>query len=145
MSTDGHSVATQAPTDPATIVRAQRIDDILAAFRDRDPALLVRAATEVGDIDDELPLLPEAAHHPMTTRTTPATDLIAAGSPFAGLDLCRAIGLRVRPGSRGPVFDQDVWDFNPVTNLAAPEPHSVPCQETGRESNRHHRCRKTRT
>jgi integrase len=55
----------------------------------------------------------------MNTMTTPATDLITAGSPFAGLDLCAAIGLRVPPDSRGPVFDQDVWDFNPVINLAA--------------------------
>ncbi|AVH20126.1 MULTISPECIES: site-specific integrase [Nocardia] len=65
----------------------------------------------------------------MTTNTTApapaAPDVIAAGSPFAGLDLCQVIGLRVPPGSRGPVFDQDVWDFNPVTNLAAylPECH----------------------
>jgi hypothetical protein len=43
---------------------AQRIDDILAAFRDRDPALLVRAAGNVTDTDDELPLRPEE-------RTTP--------------------------------------------------------------------------
>ncbi|MFI5540659.1 hypothetical protein ACIA5H_30125 [Nocardia sp. NPDC051900] len=38
---------------------AQRIDTIAAAFRDRDPALLVRAAREVADTDAELPLLPE--------------------------------------------------------------------------------------
>jgi len=38
---------------------AQRIDTILAAFRDRDPALLVRAARDVADTDAELPLLPE--------------------------------------------------------------------------------------
>jgi hypothetical protein len=38
---------------------AQRIDDILAAFRDRDPALLTRAARDVADTDSELPLLPE--------------------------------------------------------------------------------------
>jgi hypothetical protein len=38
---------------------AQRIDTILAAFRDRDPALLTRAARDVADTDTELPLLPE--------------------------------------------------------------------------------------
>ncbi|OLZ50291.1 hypothetical protein [Amycolatopsis keratiniphila] len=38
---------------------AQRIDAILAAFRDRDPELLVRAARDVADTDAELPLLPE--------------------------------------------------------------------------------------
>jgi hypothetical protein len=38
---------------------AQRIDTILAAFRDRDPLLLVRAARDVADTDAELPLLPE--------------------------------------------------------------------------------------
>ena len=36
---------------------AQRIDDVLAAFR--DPALLVRAARDVADTDAELSLLPE--------------------------------------------------------------------------------------
>lgn len=40
-------------------------------------------------------------------------------SPFRGLDLCAAIGLRVKPGTRGPVFDQDVWDFNAAADLAA--------------------------
>ncbi|GAA3837550.1 hypothetical protein GCM10022243_00060 [Saccharothrix violaceirubra] len=38
---------------------AQRIDTVLAAFRDRDPALLARAARDVADTDAELPLLPE--------------------------------------------------------------------------------------
>lgn len=38
---------------------AQRIDGIIAAFADRDPALLARAAREVADTDAELPLLPE--------------------------------------------------------------------------------------
>ncbi|SHG75404.1 hypothetical protein [Streptoalloteichus hindustanus] len=38
---------------------AQRIDAILAAFRDRDPELLVRAVHDVADTDAELPLLPE--------------------------------------------------------------------------------------
>jgi hypothetical protein len=43
---------------------AQRIDDILCAFRDRDPALLTRAVRDVADTDTELPLLPEERTHP---------------------------------------------------------------------------------
>lgn len=52
--------------------------------------------------------------------TSPVTAGPSMGrSPFAGLDLCRAIGITVAPGAAGPNFDQDVWDFNPVTDLAA--------------------------
>ncbi|WP_410585408.1 hypothetical protein [Amycolatopsis sp. lyj-108] len=43
---------------------AQRIDDILGAFRDRDPALLTRAVRDVADADTELPLLPEERTNP---------------------------------------------------------------------------------
>jgi hypothetical protein len=43
---------------------AQRIDDILTAFRDRDPALLARAVRDVADTDTELPLLPEERTNP---------------------------------------------------------------------------------
>jgi hypothetical protein len=39
------------------------------------------------------------------------------GSPFAGMDICAAVGLRLPPGTRGPVFEQDVWDFTPVEGL----------------------------
>lgn len=35
-------------------------------------------------------------------------------SPFRGLDLCRAAGFEVEPGASGPVFEDDVWDFNVV-------------------------------
>ncbi len=35
---------------------AQRIDEVLAKY---DPAKLARAAAEVADTDDEIPLLPE--------------------------------------------------------------------------------------
>ncbi|SHG75371.1 hypothetical protein [Streptoalloteichus hindustanus] len=35
------------------------------------------------------------------------------------MDLCREIGISVAPGAAGPNFDQDVWDFTPVTDLAA--------------------------
>lgn len=52
--------------------------------------------------------------------TSPVTAGPSMGrSPFAGLDLCRAIGITVAPGAAGPNFDQDLWDFNPVTDLAA--------------------------
>ncbi|MER5185669.1 hypothetical protein ABT009_46750 [Streptomyces sp. NPDC002896] len=38
---------------------AQRIDEVLDAFRNQAPDLLVTAAAQVADTDDELPLLPE--------------------------------------------------------------------------------------
>ncbi|MBN9748675.1 hypothetical protein DMP23_47715 [Amycolatopsis sp. A1MSW2902] len=40
-------------------------------------------------------------------------------SPFEGLDLCATLGLAVDDGARGPVFDEDVWDFSPVVGLPA--------------------------
>ncbi|WP_435591862.1 site-specific integrase [Nocardia sp. bgisy118] len=51
--------------------------------------------------------------------TATATEYSGGTSPFAGLDLCRAIGIAVAPGSAGPNFDHDVWDFNSATGLAA--------------------------
>lgn len=54
----------------------------------------------------------------MTSPIT-ANDPFVGRSPFAGLDLCREIGITVASGAAGPNFDQDVWDFNPVTDLAA--------------------------
>jgi hypothetical protein len=38
---------------------AQRIDEVIGAFRQLDPAILAAAATGVAGTDDELPLLPE--------------------------------------------------------------------------------------
>lgn len=43
----------------------------------------------------------------------------AGSSPFAGLDVCRAAGLRLRPAARGPVFEQRIWDFSGVAGLPA--------------------------
>lgn len=54
----------------------------------------------------------------MTAPVT-ATGHFGGRSPFAGLDLCRAIEIAVAPGTAGPHFDQDVWDFNSATGLAA--------------------------
>lgn len=54
----------------------------------------------------------------MTSPVTAANQIIGR-SPFAGMDLCREIGITVAAGAAGPNFDQDVWDFNPVTDLAA--------------------------
>jgi hypothetical protein len=42
----------------------------------------------------------------------------AARSPFTGADLCAQAGLPLRPGARGPVFDDDVWDFTTVAGIA---------------------------
>jgi integrase len=53
------------------------------------------------------------------TRAVTGADPMLARSPFAGLDLCRAIGLTVATGAHRPTFDRDVWDFNAVTDLAA--------------------------
>jgi hypothetical protein len=52
-------------------------------------------------------------------RAVTGADPTLARSPFAGLDLCRVIGLTVATGAHGPTFDQDIWDFNSVTDLAA--------------------------
>ena len=54
---------------------------------------------------------------------TAATGTALAGgpgsSPFAGLDICAAAGLRLQPGAHGPVFGQDIWDFSGVDGLPA--------------------------
>jgi len=49
------------------------------------------------------------AHH----TATPAT------SVFAGADVARAVGFALAGGVRGPVFDDDVWDFTAVARLPA--------------------------
>lgn len=43
----------------------------------------------------------------------------AGTSPFAGLDICSAAGLRLQDALPGPVFEQDVWDFSRVAGLPA--------------------------
>ena len=53
----------------------------------------------------------------MTTAIGAVPAGLPAGSPFAGLDICAAAGLRVEPGMPRPAFDQDVWDFAGVTGL----------------------------
>ena len=55
----------------------------------------------------------------MTTATSTVPAGMPDGSPFAGLDICAAAGLRVEPGMPRPVFDQDVWDFSGVMGLPA--------------------------
>jgi hypothetical protein len=55
----------------------------------------------------------QPATPPLTSHGEPA------GSPFAGMDICAAVGLRVAPGARGPLFEQDVWDFTAVDGLPA--------------------------
>jgi len=37
--------------------------------------------------------------------------------PFAGAEVCHAAGFQLPPGTHGPVFDQDVWDFTAVVGL----------------------------
>jgi len=41
----------------------------------------------------------------------------ARRSPFAGADVCYEAGFQLPPGTHGPVFDQDVWDFTAVVGL----------------------------
>ncbi|MFD7163717.1 site-specific integrase [Streptomyces violascens] len=38
-------------------------------------------------------------------------------SVFAGTAICEEVGLRLRPGTCGPVFEQDRWDFRNVEGL----------------------------
>jgi len=41
----------------------------------------------------------------------------ARRSPFAGAEVCHVAGFQLPPGTHGPVFDQDVWDFTAVVGL----------------------------
>jgi hypothetical protein len=47
----------------------------------------------------------------------PAHDADPRLSPFTGADICAQAGFAVQPGQRTPRFDDDTWDFTPVTNL----------------------------
>jgi hypothetical protein len=38
-------------------------------------------------------------------------------SLFAGVDVCQVAGFGLLAGTRGPVFEQDIWDFNVVAGL----------------------------
>src|SRR6266581_7779468 len=55
----------------------------------------------------------------MTTAMPLAQPDDQGASPFAGADVCRLAGLRLRPGRRGPAFGDDVWDFTAVDGLPA--------------------------
>lgn len=55
--------------------------------------------------------------------TSPAASTRRAATPaasvFAGAEVARAAGFAVTGGARGPVFDDDVWDFTAVARLPA--------------------------
>ena len=55
--------------------------------------------------------------------TTPAAGIhrpvTPAASVFAGADIVRAAGFTLTGAARGPVFDDDVWDFTAVAGLPA--------------------------
>ena len=51
--------------------------------------------------------------------------LDAGRSPFTGADVCRESGLRVPPSMRGPMFEDDVWDFTAVIGLPVQMPPTV--------------------
>lgn len=55
----------------------------------------------------------------MSINNTAAAALSPAGSPFAGLDVCATLGLPLPPPFRGPVFEQDLWDFTAVVGMPA--------------------------
>jgi hypothetical protein len=38
-------------------------------------------------------------------------------SAFAGVDICREAGLTLRAGTKGPTFEDDLWDFTEVVGL----------------------------
>jgi integrase len=48
-----------------------------------------------------------------------ASPAAPAASPFAGTDICAIAGFSLPPGRKGPVFEQDTWDFGSVTGLPA--------------------------
>ena len=72
---------------------------------------------------------PRGAHHMSAMRTQAAagagTDAVAGPSPFAGVNVCDVAGFQLQPGTRGPVFEDDIWDFTGVVELPA---HLPPCQ-----------------
>ena len=47
-------------------------------------------------------------------------------SPFAGADVCQHAGLTLPPGTRRPVFDDDLWDFTQVIGLPVQMPLTEP-------------------
>ncbi len=56
------------------------------------------------------------------TRPDPAARHDGAGGyrcPFTGSDVCAAAGLRIVPGGRTVMFDQDAWHFDDVAGLPA--------------------------
>jgi hypothetical protein len=63
----------------------------------------------------------------MTTPAAAAAQHPAAParSVFTGTDVARAAGFTVTAGGRGPVFDEDVWDFSAVAHLPAWLPPST--------------------
>ena len=46
-------------------------------------------------------------------------------SPFAGADVCQQAGLTLPPGTRRPMFDDDLWDFSDVVGLPVWMPIAV--------------------
>ncbi len=61
----------------------------------------------------------------MTAVTAHSVAQAGPGSPFAGADICHEAGLPVRPGGRGPRFDEGVWDFTSVRGLPRILPESA--------------------
>ena len=56
------------------------------------------------------------------TRPDPAARHDGAGGyrcPFTGSDVCAAAGLRIVPGGRAVMFDQEAWHFDDVAGLPA--------------------------
>ncbi|KAA2262856.1 site-specific integrase [Solihabitans fulvus] len=55
----------------------------------------------------------------MTTPSTTAASraVTSARSVFAGADIAQATGLALVAGGRGPVFDDDLWDFTAIAHL----------------------------
>jgi hypothetical protein len=60
----------------------------------------------------------------VTTTTLPSPVSPPGRSPFAGADVCQQAGLTLPPGTRRPVFDDDLWDFTDVTGLPVSMPLS---------------------
>lgn len=54
------------------------------------------------------------------TAVSASPGAAAAGtSPFAGADICAIAGLGLPAGRKGPLFEQDTWDFDHVIGLPA--------------------------
>ena len=58
------------------------------------------------------------------TTALPDPAPLPGRSPFAGAVICQQAGLTLPAGARGPMFEDDLWDFTDVSGLPVSMPLS---------------------